>query len=338
MDNLTHSLTGALAAKVLETTRPHYLADAQEQRKAFWLLVVSANLPDLDVVLGVFDDPIFAMQHHRGITHSVLFAPVFALLPAALFYFWKKFKPFKTAWLLALLGTLVHILFDLITAYGTQIFAPLSSTRHAWDWMFIIDPVFTGALALVLLAGKWWRSARRRVILAGGVFVLLYLGAELINHQLAKQRMATALQQQGIVATNITALPQPLSIFRWMGIAQTPAGVAQAYFSNLQAENLSVTVYQNAQDEFAAIAQQTQASRWYIQFARFPWIHTEEREGRHVVEIRDLQFMIDKGITQALGFPERSLPFIMRYTFLSDGHPIEMEFNGENLPEASFSK
>lgn len=338
MDNLTHSLTGALAAKVLETTRPNYLEEARDRRAAFWLLVVSANLPDLDVVLGMFGDPIFAMQHHRGLTHSLLFAPVFALLPASLFYFWRKLKPFKTAWFLALLGTLVHIFFDWITAYGTQIFSPFSQTRHALDWMFIIDPFFTGILVLTLLLAKFWAGPRRKLILGGAALVVLYLGTEMINHNLAKQRMAAALQQQGIAATKISALPQPLNIFRWMGIARTPNGVVQAYFSNLQREEPSLTIYENAQDEIAGRARQTPASRWYLQFARFPWIHTEEREGGNVVEIRDLQFMIDKGITQALGFPERSLPFILRYRFSPNGNPLETEFNNESLPQQSYSK
>lgn len=338
MDNLTHSLTGALAAKVLEVTRPNDSDDLRDRRSAFWLLVVSANLPDLDVVLGMFSDPIFAMQHHRGLTHSILFAPVFALLPASLFYFWKKLKPFKTAWLLALLGTLVHIFFDVITAYGTQIFSPFSPARHALDWMFIIDPFFTGILVLPLLLAKFWTKPRRKLILGGVAFVAFYLGAEMVNHNLAKQRMATALQQSGISATNISALPQPFNIFRWMGIARTPSGVAQAYFSNLQTDELSVMVYENAEDEFARRARQTPESRWYLQFARYPWIHMEEREGRNVVEIRDLQFMIDKGITQALGFPERSLPFILRYSFSLNGNPLETEFNNESLPQQSYSK
>ncbi|MDZ7265936.1 MAG: metal-dependent hydrolase [candidate division KSB1 bacterium] len=339
MDNLTHSLTGALAAKAMEVTKPEFFADPGFKRKAFWLLVVSANLPDLDVALGAFQDPIFAMQHHRGLTHSLVFAPVFALAPAALFYFWKKLAPFQTAWLLALLGTLLHIFFDVITAYGTQILAPLSSSRYALDWMFIIDPWFTGLLAAVLLLARLRPANRRRIVLAGSVLVLFYLGAEMINHQIARHRMAKALQQAGVQATKITALPQPLSLFRWMGLAQTADGARQAYMSNRRpAEPLTLTVYENAQDEFAARALQIPESRWYLHFARFPWVHSEQRDGRRVVEIRDLQFMIDRGVLRAIGFAERSLPFILRYTFSARGDLSEMKFNEEPVPRPVLSK
>jgi inner membrane protein len=90
MDNLTHSLTGALAAKIVETAKPSAMNESKQKRKVFWLLVASANLPDIDVVLGSLGDPIFSISHHRGITHSLLFAPVLALFPAALFYLWGR--------------------------------------------------------------------------------------------------------------------------------------------------------------------------------------------------------------------------------------------------------
>jgi len=104
VDNLTHSLTGALAAKLIETTFPALANDPNEHRKKFWLLVGSANIPDIDVALGFLGDPIFASQHHRGITHSLLFAPIFALLPAMIFFKLGKLKNFKTLWVYGLIG------------------------------------------------------------------------------------------------------------------------------------------------------------------------------------------------------------------------------------------
>jgi inner membrane protein len=171
MDNITHSLAGALAAKIIETAKPAAADELKQNRKVFWLLVTSANFPDIDVVLGFLGDPIFSISHHRGITHSLLFAPALALFPAALFCFWGKLKNFKTLWLMALIGILVHIFFDVITAFGTQLLAPFSSARYALDWMFIIDPFFTGILATTLLFGKIFKSRRKQFILGGGIFV-----------------------------------------------------------------------------------------------------------------------------------------------------------------------
>jgi inner membrane protein len=333
MDNLTHSLTGALAAKIIETAKPAAAAEPKQKRQIFWLLVASANVPDIDAVLGFLGDPIFSISHHRGITHSLLFAPALALFPAALFYFWGKLKNFKSLWLLAGMGILIHIFFDVITPFGTQLFAPLSSARYALDWMFIIDPFFTGFLALTLLLGRIFKSRQRQIILGGSIFVVLYLAIEMINHHLAYKRMEEVLRREGIAAAKISALPQPLSIFRWMGMAQTEQGVVQTFFSLFDDENaLQLTKYENANDEFVARVLQTEEAKWYVAFARHPWIRSKPQGDHHVVELRDLQFSIDQALLNAAGFPERSIPFILRYRFSPNGESAEITFNEESLP------
>jgi inner membrane protein len=332
MDNITHSLAGALAAKAIETAKP-VTAEPKQQRKIFWLLVASANFPDIDVVLGFLGDPIFSISHHRGITHSLLFAPVLALFPAALFCFWGKLRNFKMLWLLAWIGILVHIFFDVITPFGTQLLAPFSSARYALDWMFIIDPFFTGIVAITLLLGRLFKSRRKQFALGSSIFVVLYLLAEIVNHNLAYKRMEDALRREGIAATKISALPQPLSIFRWMGMAQTEQGVVQTFFSLFEDKNtLRLTVYENASDEYVARVLQTEEAQWYMTFARHPWTRSYQQDDRHVVELRDLQFSIDKALLNAVGFPERSVPFILRYSFSANGESPKITFNKKSLP------
>ena len=332
MDNLTHSLTGALAAKIIETARPAVADDLKQKRKVFWLLIASVNLPDIDVALGFLGDPIFSISHHRGVTHSLVFAPVLALFPAALFYFWGKLKNFKMLWLLAWIGILGHIFFDVITPFGTQLFAPFSGTKYAWDWMFIIDPFFTGILVVTLLPGKLLKSRQKQFIIGGSVFVVLYLSAEMINHYSAYKRMDAALRREGIAATKISALPQPLSIFRWMAMAQTEQGVVQTFFSVFDDKDaLSLTKYDNAQDEFVDRVMQTKDAQWYKTFARHPWIRSEQQGDHHVVELRDLQFSIDKALLRAVGFAERPTPFILRYNFSSNHAGTQIIFNGKSI-------
>src|SRR5437762_1544386 len=62
MDPLTHTLTGATLAKAgLERLSPY----------ATTVCVVAANAPDVDV-LTRFGGPWFALEYHRGITHSII--------------------------------------------------------------------------------------------------------------------------------------------------------------------------------------------------------------------------------------------------------------------------
>jgi inner membrane protein len=339
MDNLTHSLTGALAAKILATSLPVAFEEPAENRKAFWLLVASVNIPDIDVALGFFSDPIFSIHHHRGLTHSFVFAPALALLPAVILAKLGNLKNFKILWLYASLGIYLHIFFDLITPFGTQLLAPFSNSRYSLDWMFIIDPFFTGILGTALLLARILKSRRRKFLVGGAIFVVLYLLLEAINHNLADKRMAAALKRDGIAATKISAFPQPLSIFRWMGLAQTERGVVQTFFSVIgNGRDLQFTKYENASDDFVAQALQAPETGWYLNFARHPWIRSEPQGDSHVVELRDLQFSIDKNLLQAVGLPERRSPFAFRYIFSLHGEDAEIIFNGKRVRRDSYKE
>lgn len=74
MDNITHSLTGlALSRAGLNRFTPH----------ASWILFLSANAPDCDV-LSAFGGALRYLNYHRHLTHSLLFIPVLPLLPLLL--------------------------------------------------------------------------------------------------------------------------------------------------------------------------------------------------------------------------------------------------------------
>jgi hypothetical protein len=200
--------------------------------------------------------------------------------------------------------------------------------------MFIIDPFFTGVLGLTLLFDKIFKQHRRHFLFSGIFFVGLYLLIEVVNHERAYRRIEAALQRDNIAATKISAFPQPLSIFRWMGLAQTPDGVEQTFLSLLKTENdLQFMKYKNADDEFVAQALQAPETKWYLTFARHPWIISERRGEQQVVEMQDLQFSIDKRLLQTAGIPipERRPPFVLRYVFPADGDSPHIMFNGKTV-------
>jgi hypothetical protein len=195
-----------------------------------------------------------------------------------------------------------------------------------------IDPIFTALLGLPLLFGKIFSKHRKLAVFGGGILVLLYLSLKMISHTLAYKRVEVALRDKNIMATKISALPQPLSIFHWMGLAQTKDGVMQTFFSvSSNADSLSFTTYENPTDEFVVKALQTDAAQWYTTFARQTWIRSFREEDRHVVEFRDLQFSIDRAILSSVGFPERSLPFVLGFQFSSGGELSEITFDGRDL-------
>jgi membrane-bound metal-dependent hydrolase YbcI (DUF457 family) len=328
MDNITHTLTGALAAKLVEGKALPVDDEKRQRRTLFWVLVICANLPDIDVPLNFLVDSTFSIIHHRGITHSVLFAPIFALLPAFLFFQFSKLRNFKALWLTATIGILLHIFFDLITGFGTQIFSPIIPTRYSLDWMFIIDPFFTGILLLTLLLGKTLPKQKRLFVQGGGILVAAYIGVEIVSHSIALGKIDEAVRSEKVTPLRVSALPQPLSIFRWMGLVQTEDGVMQTFFSVLQSDGpLHFKNYRNTKDQYVDAALKQAETGWYMGFARFPWTQSKEKDGRHIVEFRDLQFSIDESLLKSVGMAERKVPFVLRYEFSPEGKLLGLSFN-----------
>ena len=143
MDNLTHSLVGAL------------LGQAGLKRKtglAMPALIIGANLPDVDAACFFWLDGIEHLGFRRGITHG---PPALVLLPLILagllwsFDRWQarrgKRPPtrlpvsFKWLFLLSFIGCLTHPALDWLNVYGIRLLEPFSSEWFYGDTLFIID-------------------------------------------------------------------------------------------------------------------------------------------------------------------------------------------------------
>lgn len=163
MDPLTHALTGAAIAWAA-TGRTH-------GRRALAIGAAAALLPDLDVLIRSSTDPLLAIEHHRGFTHSLLFAPLGGLITALPF----RRTSYRHAAVAATLAWLSHALLDAATTYGTRVFWPFSRYRVGLDIISIIDPLFT--LIVLIAAIAAWASRRRVVAIAlAGAVAWLALG------------------------------------------------------------------------------------------------------------------------------------------------------------------
>jgi membrane-bound metal-dependent hydrolase YbcI (DUF457 family) len=140
---------------------------------------LGALFPDIDSFYGVFDHSGLAViSTHRAETHSFVCLPVFALaLAAATFGFcrWRRIAApsFPRLFVIWCVGIASHIFLDLITSFGTMIFAPLSYARFQWDLVFIIDAAFTSIVLVPQIAA--WVFRRREGSLRRAALVWLAL-------------------------------------------------------------------------------------------------------------------------------------------------------------------
>lgn len=216
MDPLTHALSGALVARA---TAPSAARNGQPGlRMRIVAATAAAVFPDIDFVLRLFGTLTYLNQH-QGFTHSLALLPLWAPLLAMMFalavgklHWWRPLLAPVT------LGLLAHIGGDIVTAYGLQLFAPLSDMRLAWPLVFVIDPVVTGVLTAGLLLSLRTRAGRSAAVIALGC-VVAYFSFLAQQHRAALELASAHAARLGAHST-VTALPQPFSLFNWMLIVE----------------------------------------------------------------------------------------------------------------------
>jgi inner membrane protein len=197
VDNITHSLTGwALGQAGLKT----------QTRKGLAVLILGANMPDVDVFFGGVGWEPLAM--HRGFTHGLV-GGVAVMPPLLAGLLWlldrwqmgrgasfKSGLPMRFGWLVALayLATLTHPLMDLLTTYSVQLLAPFSTAWFHADALFIIDVwiwlLLGGSIAWSRIREEKGRPWRRPVQAAIAVAV-----AYIVINLIISQRAYAAVRQ-----------------------------------------------------------------------------------------------------------------------------------------------
>ncbi|PLR97520.1 metal-dependent hydrolase [Bacillus sp. T33-2] len=149
MDTITHTLFGLALYGAIDKK------DMQRPaRSAFLFTAVGASqIPDIDVVSQLWDNEGMYQMWHRGITHSVLLTPVWALLFLSLSYLFFRVKD-KKLFFLAWIAVLIHDTSDLFNAWGTGYFEPVSNIRLTFGTVPIIDFMVWLILGAAFLASR----------------------------------------------------------------------------------------------------------------------------------------------------------------------------------------
>lgn len=241
MDPFTHALAGAIAARSMRAPSAHNAVNAPLRPWHVVLVVtLSAVFPDIDALLGFFSD-IATLTDRRGVTHSLVLLPIWAMLLGWLFS--RILKRPERIWHfvgLAAMGIGLHLFFDLINAFGVMLLAPLSWRRFDWGITFIVDLTLTSTLLVGIVCAIVWRSKRAGRVIAlttaavTAAYLLLQVGAK----QIATQHAVAYAKASGLdaasAAASAAALPRQLSPFHWTLIVQTNEGFALAHVDLLR--------------------------------------------------------------------------------------------------------
>jgi inner membrane protein len=299
MDNITHTMVGAALGQA-GLRRYTGLGMAT--------LMISANLPDVDVLAFLWTDP---LAFRRGWTHGPVGLLVLPLLLTGAIVGWDRLQsrrgrrpaghmPVRVLPILALayVGILTHPFLDWLNTYGIRFLMPFSHEWFYGDALFIIDPWVWLALGL----GLFYTGRRRkrshasptRPALGALVFVTLYItlmaGGSHVAHDAATREIEA--QGRGPVE-NLMAGPVPINSLEREIIYDR--GREYGFGTITLLPRLEVTLIPETlpkQDDhpLAIEAMRSDTIQAFLYWSRFPFFDIEEEGAGYRVSVSDARF------------------------------------------------
>jgi inner membrane protein len=291
VDNVCHTLVGAACGAAGLNRRTRFGAAT---------LMISANLPDLDVL--VFATSLPWIEFRRGWTHGILAQLTLPIAWTGLVWLFDRVRrqrgspgdrPFHAGWtlLLALVGVYSHVFLDLLNNYGVRLMTPVSWQWFYGDAVFIVDPWMWIALA----AGVWTTGSRggprpARVAL---VVVSSYIVAMLTSASVARGIVSNAWQAtHGAPPRALMVGPVPLTPFARQVIVDAGDHYRTGTFSwtTATATFHPERIPKNADAPEVAAARSDDDIRAFLVWSRFPFWTFETGSSGTRVTVSDMRF------------------------------------------------
>ncbi len=272
--------------------------------RATAILLVAANVPDLDVVSAAGGSLAY-LRYHRHLTHAIVMAPVMAALSVALVrFFGRRPVAWKMAWMVAMAGVASHLALDLTNVYGIRLLLPFSerwlrlditSVWDPWIWAVLLLAVIATAISR-LVAAEIGASTRGGpgVAICALALLLFYEGGRAVLHA-----RAVAILDQRLYGASpparVAAFPSPFNPFRWQGLVDL--GSSYVLFDLDVREDFDPdagAVIRQAEDS-AALSAGADAPelRYFRRFAQYPlWRTVPLSDPPNAVEVQlsDMRF------------------------------------------------
>ncbi len=237
MDSLTQIVLGSAVGEAV--------LGKKIGNKAIFYGAISGTIPDLDVMVSFFTDTVTALSIHRGFTHSVVFAVLFAPVFGYLVSRYERFKDVKAWSWLFFWGFITHSLLDVHTTWGTQLFWPFD-LRLALQTIFVIDPLYTlpflVCLILVMIQ-KRTSPKRQRYNKLGLLISTSYLVLTFLLKWISYKEFESLLKGQGVKYSQIDTRPSLANIILWNANVETDTAYLLANYSFFDSKPITFYPY-----------------------------------------------------------------------------------------------
>ena len=234
MDSITQIVLGAACGEAV--------LGKKIGNKALLFGAIGGTIPDLDVFIGrlIYNNEIQAMAFHRGFMHSILFAILGCFL-----FGWITHKLYNTGnrknttilkdWIILFFWSIfTHPILDCFTPYGTQLFAPFSDYRVAFNNISVADLFYTVPFLLCIIIlmfynrkrtrRKWWLKAG---IFVSSIYMIFTIGNKIYMDKVFKK----SFEKSDINYIRFSSQPTLLNNFLWYAVAETENNYHLTFYS-----------------------------------------------------------------------------------------------------------
>jgi inner membrane protein len=311
LDPITHGLASLALARAGQKRLPRY---------GTAMLVFSGVAADLDYV-SHFGGAAAFLRFHRTLLHSILGSALVACLTAAAFFAVNKARSQRhgsenpnsmrreltsgLALFVCVIGAASHVLLDLVSGIGVQLFWPFRAGWQGWDLLTNLDPWILTLLVIALLLPELFRLVNEEIgeqrgsprgrgaAIAALAILVLYIGARADLHNKAIN-LLTSREYHGRPPLAAGAFPLPSTPFSWRGVVSTDATIEELEVSLFPGAafdpDRNFTRYKPDPSAALDAGQRTQAAKTFLAYVAIPFASVNRIEEGYRFELRDLRF------------------------------------------------
>ena len=235
MDIVHHSLIGGAGMLV---------AASQDAPLVGFAFVAASVIPDLDVIFMALGKR-FYLKNHQAITHSVILAPVYALLLSVMLLLpmseWWRTEIF----LAALAGLYLHITLDWFNTFRIALFSPFIKKRYSLDAVFFIDAVTLSLTAMFYLLYLYTEITA--VTWLYPLSFVLYFLAKLILQRKVRRKLRV-----------LFAIPSSLNPFEFFVLSEDEFGFHGYVYNSLTGSRKKKVRYPYVDNQTQSLAEKSQ--------------------------------------------------------------------------------
>jgi inner membrane protein len=251
MDSLTQIVLGAACGEAV--------LGKKIGNKALLFGAIGGTIPDLDVFIGrlLYSNEIEEMAFPRGFMHSLLFAFLGCFV-----FGWITYKLYNTGkrqettslknWIwLFFWAIFTHPILDCFTPYGTQLFAPFSNYRVAFNNISVVDLLYTVPFLICMIILMFFNrsNSRRTWWLKTGIYISsAYMIFTIFNKFYMDAVFKKSFEKAGINYSRFSAQPTILNNILWYAVEETEENYHLTFYSLLDEKSISekiITVKKN---------------------------------------------------------------------------------------------